>query len=50
MNINGNDSYEGNLKHGKYECDSFFFTVNRDMAIARESFSFNYHPLNSICQ
>jgi hypothetical protein len=28
----------------------FFFTVNRDMAMAHESFLFNYHPLNSICQ
>ena len=45
ININGNVSYEGNLKHGKYKCDSlvscfFLFTRNRDIAIARESFSF----------
>ena len=45
ININGNVSYEGNLKHGKYKRDSlvswfFLFTGNRDMAIAGESFSF----------
>jgi hypothetical protein len=37
ININGSVSYEGNLKHGKYKCDSlvswfFLFTGNRDMA------------------
>ena len=45
ININGNISYEGILKHKKYRCDSsvsffYLFIVNYDEGIARESFSF----------
>ena len=52
ININGNISYEGILKHRKYRCDSlvsfFLFIVNYDKGITHESFSFKI-VLNSIC-
>jgi hypothetical protein len=44
ININGNISYEGILKHRKYRCHSLvlfiLFIMNYDEGIARESFSF----------
>jgi hypothetical protein len=45
ININGNISYKGNMKHGKFWEISYsfvslyFYTVNLDEDIAPESFS-----------